>query len=160
MGTKSTPRASEAKKSGSAIPVILLFGAIAVGALSAVIHFAPTTVFDPEILQQIAKQAIARHGDNATLLVADVIQAVRTQWPQHTLDGDEWMFNNAGGAMGSMTVLHASFSEYVIIFGTAIGTEGHTGRFLADDYFTILYGEQVSALRYHNPTTCEAPSSA
>lgn len=105
-------------------------------------------VFDQTKLKEIAKRGVAnaqkKAQGNATSdeIVHAVINEVRAAYPVDTQYTGEWLFNNAGGAMGSMTVLHASFSEYLIIFGTALGTEGHTGRFFADDYFTIIYGEQ------------------
>ena len=101
-------------------------------------------VFDPKSLQAVAQDGIRKAGTNATAtaVVQSVIAEAKARYPQYITTTNGWLFNNAGGAMGSMTILHASFSEYVIIFGTSVGTEGHTGRFLAEDFFTIIYGEQ------------------
>lgn len=100
--------------------------------------------FDPAVLQRISKDALAKFptDDQLEQRIDTVVDGLRAEYPERILKDPEWMFNVAGGAMGSMLVLHCSLSEYVIIFGTSIGTEGHTGRFLADDYFTILHGEQ------------------
>eukprot|EP00667_Euglena_gracilis_P020187 EG_transcript_21796 len=104
-------------------------------------------VFTPELMQRVATAAVEhRRATNGTVesLVAHVVRLLQEdpKAGRYVNQQPEWVFNNAGGAMGAMLVLHASLSEYVIIFGTAVGTEGHSGRFLADDYFTILHGEQ------------------
>eukprot|EP00796_Vickermania_ingenoplastis_P002276 gene2276-1418_t len=106
---------------------------------------------DPKELQLVAQKGIntakARFGEDvgSKEIIEEVIQAVLERYPAVTRSTGNWLWNNAGGAMGSMTVLHCSFSEYLIIFGTPVGTEGHTGRHLAEDFFTILYGEQWAA---------------
>ncbi|CAF3178676.1 unnamed protein product, partial [Rotaria sp. Silwood2] len=117
-------------------------------------------IFDPEQLHTLAQRAlianghlnitdgklipIAQESPNTIRPVIDYIvtELGKTTGKKYLTDKEEWVFNNAGGAMGAMFIIHASLTEYLIIFGTPLGTEGHTGLHTADDYFHILYGEQ------------------
>jgi C-8 sterol isomerase len=96
-------------------------------------------IFDPDVLHGIVKSSV---GQPLDLMIKNIKDELSARYPGHILENDRWIFNNAGGAMGQMLVLHASITEYVIIFGSPIGTEGHSGRFYAEDFFFILEGEQ------------------
>ncbi|CRG90316.1 C-8 sterol isomerase [Talaromyces islandicus] len=102
-------------------------------------------VFEPEHLHDVSQRAIAAHGNDTRAVVSYIVGELDQKLGGKHLNFDEeWVFNNAGGAMGAMYIIHASITEYLIIFGTAIGTEGHTGRHTADDYFHILQGTQLA----------------
>ncbi|KAI9485453.1 MAG: ERG2/sigma1 receptor-like protein [Benjaminiella poitrasii] len=102
-------------------------------------------IFDQHKLQEIAQRNIAKYPNDTHEMITHIADELAKEYPGHILTEEDWVFNNAGGAMGTMWILHASVTEYVIIFGTPVGTEGHTGRFLSDDYFIILEGEQWAA---------------
>ena len=96
-------------------------------------------VFDPEQLHLCAKAGIDLPLEQA---FDAVTEELRKRYPRYIHDGPrKWIFNNAGGAMGMLTLLHASITEYVIIFGSSIGTEGHSGRYRADVYDWLFSGE-------------------
>jgi C-8 sterol isomerase len=146
----STTESCKTSSCGLRIALVVLVAAVLVG-LQQVIGRPENWVFDPVTLKEVAalgvSKAQAAHNGNATSeqIVQSVLREAHARYPNYTVDPDQqqWFFNNAGGAMGSMTVMHASLSEYLIIFGTTLGTEGHTGRYpLAEDFFTIIYGEQ------------------
>ena len=102
-------------------------------------------IFDPEVLHDVVKRTVSEGGG-----LKDKITRVRAElsmlYPGHIRHEDEWVFNIAGGALGEMTIVHASLTEYVIVFGTPIGTQGYSGRFLAEDYFMVLEGEHWTFL--------------
>lgn len=59
-----------------------------------------------------------------------IATVLRRMYPGHILPDEDmqWIFMNAGGWMGSMCILHASLTEYILFFGTAVETSGHSGK--------------------------------
>ncbi|GJN88813.1 hypothetical protein Rhopal_001784-T1 [Rhodotorula paludigena] len=127
-------------------------------------------IFDPTRLHNLVQEGLARYPNDTPSIVAHIVDTLATEHPAWTISTNfareplvrdaatgavapgtyrqndaEWVFNNAGGAMGHMFIIHASITEYLIIFGTPLGTEGHSGVHTADDYFMIIEGEQWAA---------------
>ncbi|XP_074052664.1 sigma non-opioid intracellular receptor 1 isoform X2 [Macrotis lagotis] len=96
-------------------------------------------VFQREEIAQLARQYA---GLDHELAFSRLIVELRRLHPGHILEDEDlqWVFVNAGGWMGSMCLLHASLSEYVLLFGTAIDTGGHSGRYWAEISDTIISG--------------------
>jgi C-8 sterol isomerase len=129
----------------------LKFFAIVIGVFTPLVYLAEQRlesfyIFETDHLHDLAKRGIAAHGNDTRSVVKYIVDelAERPGVKDYINIEEEWVFNNAGGAMGAMYIIHASITEYLIIFGTAVGTEGHTGRHTADDYFHILSGTQLA----------------
>ncbi|KAJ7163575.1 ERG2/sigma1 receptor-like protein [Mycena crocata] len=107
-------------------------------------------IFDPTQLHELAQAAIASSPNDTAGMINHIVTNLTLTYPTNQIklnvNQGEWVFNNAGGAMGAMYIIHASVTEYLIIFGTPLGTEGHSGLHTADDYFNILVGEQWAFL--------------
>jgi len=96
-------------------------------------------IFDPEVLSEIVKANI---GGPLEESFDGITTDLAARYPKHIATGErKWMFNNAGGAMGQICLLHASLSEYILLFGTPIGTEGHSGRYRTDVHDFMIAGE-------------------
>ena len=95
-------------------------------------------LFDPKDLREIVKMGIGLSHDQMFKTVHDELLK---RYPGHIRKNRCWVLNVAGGAMGQMQVLHISLTEYLIFFGTPIGTEGHSGRYRSDVWDWTMEGE-------------------
>ena len=95
-------------------------------------------VFNPQVLHEVAKSAIGLPHKEA---FQTIIDSLSQKYPGKICTKQDWVFNNAGGAMGQMTFLYGSLKEYMILFGTSCPTEGHSGRYRAEVFDFGFKGE-------------------
>ncbi len=99
---------------------LLAVGLVLFGFLDQIKH--KGYIFDQHVLHRVATEAIAQNYTKTEQLISHIVSGLDKEYPGHINKVQEWLFNNAGGAMGAMYLIHASLTEYVIIFGTPIGT--------------------------------------
>lgn len=114
-------------------------------------------IFEPRTLWKIAKMAIGHPTKEAFEII---IKNLEKAYPGYIETKQNWIFNNAGGAMGQMTVLHGSLREYILLFGTNQGTEGHSGRYKAEVFDFVFKGEMLCEYEGRFEREVHKPSSA
>ncbi|MEM8606020.1 MAG: ERG2 family protein [Myxococcota bacterium] len=95
-------------------------------------------VFEPDDLQRIVKMHLDAPLEERFDRIAKTLHQV---YGDHIHPGREWIWSNAGGIMCSMSVLHTSPKEYLLFCGTAVGSEGHSGRHRAELYDIVINGQ-------------------
>ena len=65
-------------------------------------------IFDHGELHDLAQRSIAAHGEDTQAMVNFIVAELQEKHPNHVNLDQEWIFNNAGGAMGAMYIIHAS----------------------------------------------------
>ena len=95
-------------------------------------------VFDPDIVHQCAMECLGLPKPQMFDTFAD---ALAKHYPKILDYSQPWIYSIAGGAMIQMKLYYASMSEYIMIWGTPIGSEGHSGRHFAGFWDTVIDGE-------------------
>jgi C-8 sterol isomerase len=95
-------------------------------------------IFEPNDLQRIVKMHLDAPLGERFDRIAETLHAV---YGEHVHQQPEWIWSNAGGIMCSMNVLHTSPKEYLLFCGTAVGSEGHSGRHRAEIFDIVINGE-------------------
>lgn len=86
----------------------------------------------------------------ADALLVRLVSGLREHYGTHIVEDPHWIFSMVGGATGVMAVLHASIGEYLVVFGTPLGTEGYSGRYSVHIHDWVLRGEMWT-LRIDDP---------
>jgi C-8 sterol isomerase len=95
-------------------------------------------VFDPDVVHECALHALGKPKPQMFDAFAD---AFAEKYPGLIDRSQPWIYSIAGGAMIQMKLYYASLTEYIMIWGTPIGSEGHSGRHFTGFWDTVIDGE-------------------
>ncbi len=98
----------------------------------------PQYVFDPEVVHACAMKCLGLQKPRMFDVFADELGR---RYPNVLDVGQPWIYSIAGGAMIQMKLYFASLHEYIMIWGTPIGSDGHSGRHLTGFWDTVIDGE-------------------
>ncbi|HOT49762.1 MAG TPA: ERG2 family protein [Candidatus Hydrogenedentes bacterium] len=97
-------------------------------------------VFEPEEIHAIAKEVSALPTEMA---IGTILNTLKERYPGKIRPNLNWIFNYTGGTLGEMAILYASLNEYVLIFGTPIGSEGFSGRYAKMDVYDCMFAGEM-----------------
>jgi ERG2 and Sigma1 receptor like protein len=95
-------------------------------------------LFDPDVIHECALVGLDKPKPAMFDAIADAMAA---KYPDRIDNSQPWIYSNAGGAMIQMKLYYASIFEYLMIWGTPIGSEGHSGRHQVGFWDTVIDGE-------------------
>jgi C-8 sterol isomerase len=95
-------------------------------------------VFDPDVVHEAA---LACLGKPKPQMFDAFAEAMEKPYPGVLDHHQPWIYSIAGGAMIQMKLYFASLTEYIMIWGTPIGSEGHSGRHFTGFWDTVIDGE-------------------
>jgi hypothetical protein len=95
-------------------------------------------VFDTDIVHQCAMECLGKPKPEMFDVFA---KALAKHYPKILDFSQPWIYSIAGGAMIQMKLYYASVTEYIMIWGTPIGSEGHSGRHFTGFWDTVIDGE-------------------
>jgi len=95
-------------------------------------------IFDPDIVHKCAIECL---GLPKPQMFETFAKALATHYPKLLDFSQPWIYSIAGGAMIQMKLYYASTSEYIMVWGTPIGSEGHSGRHFTGFWDTVIDGE-------------------
>jgi hypothetical protein len=95
-------------------------------------------LFDPDTVHECSLTGLDKPKPAMFDAIADALDA---EYPGRIDRTQPWIFSNAGGAMIQMKLYYASIFEYLMIWGTPIGSEGHSGRHAVGFWDTVIDGE-------------------